>query len=210
MSDTAPGFPDGFFARQDEGDDAHFYAEPRFVLHIDEPTVAALTGVYAELLQPGWDVLDLMSSWVSHLPPELELGRVAGLGMNEAELARNPRLSEHRVHDLNRDPELPHPEKSFDAVLNAVSIQYLVRPVEVFRSVARVLRPGGLHVVALSHRCFPTKAIRAWHALPPRERLEVVRAYFLVAGGFEEPRVEDRSPDGADPLWIVSAHRSAS
>ncbi len=209
VSDPAPRFPEGFFARQDERDDARFYAEPRFVLHIDEATVAALSSVYAEVLTPGCDVLDLMSSWVSHLPEDLELGRVSGLGMNAAELARNPRLSDHCVHDLNRDPELPYPEKSFDAVVNAVSIQYLVRPVEVFRSVARVLRPGGLHLVALSHRCFPTKTIRAWHALPPRERLEVVRAYFMVAGGFEEAKVEDRSPFGADPLWIVSARRTA-
>jgi len=202
-------FPEGFFQRADESDDALFYQAPRLVLHIDDETVAALTAAYGELIAPGSDVLDLMSSWVSHLPPDLRLSRVSGLGMNAVELEKNPRLSDHCVHDLNREPALPHADASFDVVLNSVSIQYLTRPVPVFRSVARVLRPGGLHVVALSHRCFPTKAIRAWHALPPRERLEVVRGYFLIAGGFDEPSVEDRSPPGADPLWLVSARRSA-
>ena len=202
------GFPPGFFDRQDESDDAHFYATPRLVLHIDIPTIEALVGVYRELLRAGAAVLDLMSSWVSHLPEELEFSRVAGLGMNELELAKNPRLTDHVVHDLNREPELPYEDASFDAVLNAVSIQYLTRPVEVFRSAARVLRPGGIHLVAMSHRCFPTKAIRAWHTLPPRERLDVVRSYFAIAGGYEEPELSDHSPTSADPLWIVAARRT--
>ena len=205
-----PPFPGGFFDRADESDDAEFYTSPRFVLHIDDATVAALTGAYRELLKSGADVLDVMSSWVSHLPADLTLGRVAGLGMNEAELARNPQLTDHIVHDLNRDPELPYPDASFDAVLNAVSIQYLTRPSEVFRSAARVLRPGGLHIVALSHRCFPTKAIRAWHALPPRERLAVVRTYFAIAGGYDEPATLDHSPAGSDPLWLVVGRRLRS
>ncbi len=199
----ATAFPPGFFDRQDEADDALFYALPRFVVHIDEATIAALTAAYRELLPQGGDLLDLMSSCVSHLPEDVSYGRVAGLGMNGAELEANPRLTERRVHDLNRDPELPYESASFDAVVNAVSIQYLTRPVEVFRSVARVLRPGGVYAVAMSHRCFPTKAIRAWHLLPPRERLAVAATYFRLAGGFEEPSLLERSPRGADPLWIV-------
>jgi ubiquinone/menaquinone biosynthesis C-methylase UbiE len=148
-----------------------------------------------------------MSSWVSHLPEELRFGRVSGLGMNEAELAANPRLDDHVVHDLNRVPELPFPNASFDAVVNAVSVQYLIRPIEVFRSCARVLRPGGLHVIAMSHRCFPTKAIRAWHVLPASDRLEAVASYFRLAGGYAEPQILDRSPRAGDPLWVVTARR---
>jgi SAM-dependent methyltransferase len=207
-SKPAP-FAAGFFDRQDESDDALFYKTPRFVVHIDAATIAALTEAYRELLEVDSDILDLMSSWVSHLPDELQLGRVAGLGMNDAELAKNPRLSDYTVQDLNREPELPYADASFDAVLNAVSIQYLTRPVEVFRSAARVLRPGGFHAVAMSHRCFPTKAIRAFQALPPRERMAVVRTYFVIAGGYDEPAVLDFSPSGADPLWIVLARRQA-
>ena len=153
--------PRVFFDRQDEGDDADFYAMPRLVVHIDAETIAALTQAYRELLPKRGAILDLMSSWVSHLPEEAEFTRVAGLGMNAFELEQNSRLTEHVVQDLNQQPELPYDTASFDAVVNAVSIQYLTRPVEVFRSCARVLRPGGLHIIALSHRCFPTKAIRA-------------------------------------------------
>ena len=205
--DGDPAHPRGFFARQDETDDARFYVQPRFVVHIDAATIAALTDVYREWLPADGAVLDLMSSWVSHLPQEMQFGRVSGLGMNEAELAANPRLDDHVVHDLNRDPELPFPDATFDAVVNAVSVQYLVRPVEVFRSCARVLRPGGLHVIAMSHRCFPTKAIRAWHVLPASDRLDAVASYFRVAGGYQEPQTLDRSPQAADPLWIVMARR---
>lgn len=197
--------PPTFFDRQDESDDSCFYSMPRFVVHIDPETIAALTQVYRELLPLRGAILDLMSSWVSHLPEEMEFTRVAGLGMNAMELAKNPRLTDHVVQNLNHQPELPYDTASFDAIVNAVSIQYLTHPVEVFRSCARVLRPGGLHVVALSHRCFPTKAIRAWHVLPPRQRLEVVRTYFINAGSYDIPTVLDRSPAGADPLWIVVA-----
>jgi len=197
------------FARQDEQDDRLFYGTPRFVVHIDEATIASLTRAYRELLTPGAAVLDLMGSWVSHLPPDLPLERVAGLGMNDEELAQNPRYDDHVVHDLNQEPELPYPDESFDFVLNAVSIQYLTRPVEVFRSLRRALRPGGLSLVAMSHRCFPTKAIRAFHVLPPAQRIERVSGYFQQAGGFEEPVFLDRSPPGADPLWIVTARRAS-
>ena len=204
----AAAFPEGFFARQDETDDALFYAMPRLVEHIDLATIDALTDLYRERLKPGADLLDLMSSWISHLPDDIEFGRVSGLGMNPDELGRNPRLTDWTVHDLNREPELPYGDASYDAVINAVSIQYLTRPVEVFRSCARVLRPGGLHLIATSHRCFPTKAIRAWHVLPPGERLEVIGQYFRLAGGYDEPVQLDRSPAHADPLWIVLARRS--
>lgn len=205
MDPTARSFPEGFFDRADPSPDAAFYAAPRFVTHIDDATIDALTGVYRELLPKGGDLLDLMSSWVSHLPADGAYARVAGLGMNEAELAANPRLTDSVVHDLNREPELPYPDATFDAVVNAVSIQYLVRPVDVFRSVARVLRPGGLHLIALSHRLFPTKAIRAFHVLGRDERVGAVAAYFAQAGGYEEASFLDRSPEGADPLWVVMA-----
>ncbi len=200
-------FP-GFFDRSDESDDARFYAMPRLVVHIDDATIAALTGVYRELLKPGADVLDLMSSWVSHLPGELELGRVAGLGMNAQELAANSRLSDWTVHDLNREPELPYPDSSFSAVLNAVSIQYLVNPVAVFKSILRVLRPRGVSIVAMSHRCFPTKAIRAFHLSSGPQRMEFIARCGELAG-FDEVQQIDRSPVGADPLWIVVARKAA-
>ncbi|MEE2664755.1 MAG: methyltransferase domain-containing protein [Myxococcota bacterium] len=205
----AAGFPQSFFDRQDESDDAGFYRMPRLVAHIDPDTIAALTSAYRALLPAGGCLLDLMSSWISHLPQDVSYERVAGLGMNAQELERNPRLDEFVVHDLNREPELPYPDASFDAVVNAVSIQYLTRPVEVFGSIARVLRPGGLHLVAMSHRCFPTKAIRAFHYLDGAGRADIVRRYFEQAGGYEPTERLERSPAAADPLWIVMAKRAS-
>jgi len=200
--------PPHLFARVDESPDAEFYAAPRFVLHIDEATVAALTALYREELPAGARVLDLMSSWVSHLPPEVPYAHVSGLGMNAAELAANPRLHDAAVQDLNREPVLPYADASFDAVLCAVSVQYLTRPVEVFRDCARVLRPGGKLVIATSHRLFPTKAIAAWRSLGPDDRMRLLAGYVARAGGFGAPRVVDRSPPQADPLWVLIAARS--
>jgi SAM-dependent methyltransferase len=200
--------PAHLFARVDEAPDADFYAEPRFVVHIDPETIAALTGLYREELESGSRILDLMSSWVSHLPAEVRYARVFGLGMNAAELAANPRLDAWAVADLNAAPALPSPDASFDAVLCAVSVQYLTRPVEVFRECARVLRPGGKLVIATSHRLFPTKAIAAWRSLAPGDRMAFLRACLARAGGFDEPRVVDRSPRLADPLWVLIASRS--
>ncbi len=192
----------------DESSDADFYTEPRLVTHIDDATIAALTGLYREVLPAGGVILDLMSSWVSHLPPDVEYARVAAVGMNRVELEHNPRLSDFAVQDLNATPELPYPDATFDAVVNAVSIQYLTRPVEVYASVRRVLKPGGLALVATSHRCFPTKAIAAWHTASPRDLIRLIQHYFELAGGFAPGEFIDRSPPGgADPLWVVPARR---
>jgi SAM-dependent methyltransferase len=196
-------FPSGFFRRADEAPDPEFYGAARLVVHVDPPTLAALTDAYRELLPAGARVLDLMSSWVSHLPPETEYREVVGLGLNAEELARNPRLTRAVVHDLNREPRLPFPDACFDAALCALSVQYLVRPVEVFAEVARVLRPGGVCAVGVSHRLFPTKAIAGWQLLAPAQRPQLVAHYLALTGDYEAARVLDRSPARADPLWLV-------
>lgn len=202
-------FPPHFFQREDTSADRFFYESPRLVTHIDDATIEALTGLYRDTVPPGSRVLDLMSSWVSHLPPEIEYARVAGLGMNDEELRSNPRLTDHIVRDLNADPTLPYEDASFDAVICAVSVQYLTRPLEVFAEASRVLAPGGLCLVAFSHRMFPTKAIAIWKALGAQDRVRLVATYLALAGGLGEPLVIDRSPAGADPLWAVVAQRVA-
>jgi SAM-dependent methyltransferase len=202
-----PGFPPDFFERLDEADDEQFYGQARLVTHLDDATLEALTQLYRELVPAHAHVLDLMSSWVSHLPPEVPYQRVSGLGLNRQELASNPRLHDFEVHNLNREPELPYGDAEFDAVLNAVSVQYLTRPVEVFASVRRVLRPRGLHAVAISHRLFPEKAVAIWQAMSMEDRVRLVGSYFFAAGGWDEPVVIDRSPEGADPLLVIVARR---
>jgi SAM-dependent methyltransferase len=206
-ANSAVEFLPGFFRRIDESSDRDFYREPRLVTHLDDTTLGALTALYRELVPAGSRVLDLMTSWVSHLPPEVEYAQVCGLGLNEEELKHNPRLHSHVVHDLNATPTLPYPDAHFDAVLNALSVQYLTRPLEVFAEVRRVLRPGGLHLVAYSHRLFPTKAIAGWQALQMDERARLIAAYFALSRGWTRPTERDRSPPGADPLRLVFAAR---
>ena len=204
---TGP-FPEGFFDRIDTGPDAHFYSVPRFVTHIDDAAIAAVGELYEALGIRG-DVLDLMGSWVSHF--RVAPAHLTVLGMNEAELAANPAATATIVHDLNADPVLPCEDGAFDAVVCCVSVDYLLRPVEVFRDVRRVLRPGGPFVCAFSNRVFPTKAIRGWLAASDRGRAEIVAAYFRESGGWDEPTVERRTPPDhrGDPLFAVWAHRPA-
>ena len=139
---TEPIFSSDFFRRQDESADERFYDFPRFVAHIDERAIEAVTELYREFFPASGAILDLMSSWVSHLPEEIAFAEVVGHGLNRAELAANPRLTRFFVQDLNEDPRLPLDTDAFDGVGLCVSIQYLRRPVTVLREVARVLKPG--------------------------------------------------------------------
>jgi hypothetical protein len=200
MSEDLPELPPNAFDRQDEGDDLDFYAPPRLVTHIDEPAVEALTACYRDLVPEGARVLDLMSSWVSHLPEERHFAEVVGHGMNAEELAANPRLTRWFVQDLNAAPALPLEDAGFDAALCCVGVQYLQRPVEVFRAVRRVLAPGAPFVVSYSNRCFPTKAVAVWRALDLRGHASLVRLY-LERAGFGEPEIRLlRNGFDSDPL----------
>lgn len=187
------------YSRVDESEDSEFYAMERKVVHLEQGAIGALRRFYAGVLPPGGRVLDLMSSWRSHLPDGL--GPVTGLGMNRAEMQDNPQLDAIVVQDLNRDPALPFADADFDAVVCAVSVQYLVRAVEVFGDVRRVLAPGGVVVVAFSNRCFMTKAVRVWLATTDNGHVHLVRGY-LEKAGFTEVR-DDRPPTGDDPLFLV-------
>jgi SAM-dependent methyltransferase len=197
--------PEEAFRRYDESPDEEFYLLPRFVTHIDDRAISAVTQLYRELFPPGGEILDLMSSWVSHLPPEVEYRRVVGLGMNEAELRRNDRLHSYVIHNLNRDPHLPFGDAEFDGCGICVSIDYLTRPVEVLREVGRVLEVGAPVVITFSNRCFPTKAIAFWHQLDDRGRMRLVERYLREAANFEDVRSLDRSPRRlfTDPLYAV-------
>jgi SAM-dependent methyltransferase len=200
-------FPAGFFSRADESPDPVFYVPPRLVQHIDAGAIAAVGALYAELGLTG-DVLDLCSSWVSHFvePP----ARLVVLGMNAMELEQNPHADERVVHDLNEDPTLPFADGSFDAATCCVSVDYLVRPLEVFDEVARVLRPGGLFVCTFSNRCFPTKAIRGWLASDDATHVSIVEEYFRRSRGWDEPVSDRRTPPDhrGDPLYAVWASRT--
>ena len=201
------GLPPGAFARLDETDDELFYEPPRLVLHIDDGAVAALTELYRAVLPPGGALLDLMSSWVSHLPPEIEYREVVGHGMNAEELAANPRLSRWFVQNLNRDPHLPLADASLDAAMICVSIQYLQRPVAVLGEVRRALRPGAPIVISFSNRCFWTKAMAVWRALDDQGHAFLVERYLHHAGfaPAETRLLAEYVEDVSDPMIAVIA-----
>jgi SAM-dependent methyltransferase len=200
--------PANLFRRHDETPDAEFYHHPRFVTHIDDRAIAAVTQLYREYFPPDSALLDLMSSWVSHLPPEVPYRRVVGLGMNAAELKANPRLASFVVQDLNLQPALPFADDEFDGAAICVSIDYLTQPVAVLRELARVLLPEAPLVITFSNRCFPSKAIAAGHALDDRGHLALVRQFLTTAGGWHAIELLDRSllpPGRSDPLFAVVA-----
>ena len=199
--------PRDAFRRYDETPDELFYRQPRFVTHIDDAAIAAVTQLYREFLPADGALLDLMSSWVSHLPPEVSYRRVVGLGLNHAELAKNPRLASFLVQNLNTTPQLPFADGEFDGAALAVSVDYLTAPVAVLRDLRRVLIPGGPVVITFSNRCFPTKAVAIWHQLGDKGRLELV-GHYLQEAGWEQIQLLDRSPKAysSDPLYAAVAY----
>jgi Methyltransferase domain len=205
VTDDTLGLPKGAFDKIDAEDDELFYEPPRLVYHIDDRAVAALTEFYRTVLPPGGVLLDLMSSWVSHLPPEIEYAEVIGHGMNASELAANPRLHRWFIQNLNRDTQLPFADKSVDAAMICVSIQYLQQPVPVLREAARALRLGAPLVISFSNRCFWTKAVAIWRAIDDEGHARLVEHYLHQAGfeRIEIHRLADWVEDVSDPMTAV-------
>ena len=210
--------PADFFRRVDDSDDELFYSTPRLVVHIDDGAIAKVGEIYARILPQAGAILDLMSSWRSHLPAHLRLARLVGLGMNRAEMEDNPALTEIVIHNLNRAPRLPFADAEFDGAVVTVSVQYMTSPLETFGEVARVLKPGAPFIVTFSNRMFPTKAVAVWQNLDDYDHVKLVARYFMESGGFENIEAIDKSaPDPlgsnpnlppSDPVWAVVGYRT--
>ncbi|CAO2178519.1 unnamed protein product [Urochloa humidicola] len=177
------------FSRFDESSDTLFYSVPRFVTHIDDQAIQALTEYYSEVLPasntPGVAILDMCSSWV---------------------------LTEYVVQDLNVNPKLPFEDNSFDVITNVVSVDYLTKPIDVFKEMRRILKPAGVAVMSFSNRCFWTKAISIWTSTGDVDHAWIVGAYFHYAGGFEPPQAVDISPNPGrtDPMYVVYSRKKVA
>jgi len=186
--------------RIDSKDDANFYDAPRFVTHIDDPAIESLTKFYGEEIlalsqvkgsskgkkktRKKIDIVDLCSSWISHLPngTQYPIGMVVGIGMNEEELAANDQLYMYYRQDLNKNATLAQFEdNSVDMVTCAVSVDYLTNPLQMFQEIFRILRPGGTALISFSNRCFSSKAIAMWLQADDIDRLTIVASYFHYA-----------------------------
>lgn len=208
------------FVRDDNEVDTAFYALPRKVMHMDSVCAERISAFYQSHLPPSVAVLDLMSSWCSHLPDHT--ASITGLGMNVEELSDNPRLKSYVQHDLNTNPCLPFEDASFDTVINSVSFEYLTQPLAVLQDVQRTLKPGGKILITFSNRFFPPKAIALWKRLHPVERMGWVvqclhSAGFtdirtLVERGLKRDPADRYSPQlkEMDPLFAVSAQKPAN
>jgi SAM-dependent methyltransferase len=205
-------------SKLDDTNDIDFYDSPRFVTHVDEGFINRLKDLYREQLEPNTRILDLMSSWVSHLPDEMKFAHLEGHGMNASELAKNPRLDHYFVQNLNKNPKLTLNDADFDAVLNTVSVQYLQYPEAVFSEIHRILKPNGIGIVSFSNRMFYQKAIAAWRDGTDTSRLELVKQYFQSVDGFSKPEVLMRQMPqpsfwqmlgivGGDPFYAVMARK---
>jgi hypothetical protein len=203
--DDGLGLPQSAFSKIDTEEDEVFYEPPRLVCHIDDTAIAALTQFYRHILPAGGVLLDLMSSWVSHLPPEIDYAEVIGHGMNATELAANPRLSRWFIQNLNRDAKLPLADASVNAATVCVSIQYLQQPVAVLSEVARVLRPSAPLIISFSNRCFWTKAVAIWRALDDSGHARLVERYLRRAGfeRIETHQLAEWVEDISDPMTAV-------
>jgi SAM-dependent methyltransferase len=204
------------FARDQEGPDAEFYEKPRIIDHLDSLALATVEELFARLIPEGSRILDLMAGPSSHLPGELNPVAVTGVGLNQEELDANAALTDKVIHDINGDPRLPSEDELFDVALLTISVQYVTHPIEIFREVARVLKPGGLFITTFSNRMFPPKSVNIWKATNESERVELVQGYyaksdrFVVSGDFEskgKPRPEDdkyyEMGIPSDPIYAV-------
>jgi Methyltransferase domain len=202
----------------DTGNDREFYDVPRFVTHVDGGFIDRLTNLYHDRLTPNTRIFDMMSSWVSHLPDDLQFEHIYGHGLNGEELAKNPRLDEYFVQNLNQEQKLPLADASVDAVLNTVSVQYLQYPEAIFAEVYRILKPDGIAIFSFSNRMFYHKAIEVWRDGSEIDRVELVKGYFQSVSGFSEPESivhVSQVPDflrmvgisGGDPFYAVIAKK---
>jgi SAM-dependent methyltransferase len=190
MMDEHRIYPGDAFSRQDESDDAVFYSRDRFVEHLDATALATIENLIDQLIgKNGPAILDLMASWNSHIPATVRFSRLAGLGLNEKELIENKKLTERIVHDINRYPELPCANETFDAVICTASVDYLTHPIAVFQEVGRILKPGGLFLVFFSNRFFPPKVVKIWRDSTEEERVMLVQDFFNITQMFDEPGV---------------------
>lgn len=201
-SRVVPVLTDAQRRKQDQSSDDVFYAQPRFVHHLDGAFRARLTALYRERLQAGSCLLDLMSSWVSHLPDDLSFSEVIGHGLNAEELAANPRLDRHWLQNLNEQQVLPLPSHSVDAALIVAGWQYLQQPEAVALELLRVVRPGGQVLIAFSNRMFASKAPQVWLEASDQERLSTV-AEVLLSQGWQVEQLIAENTRAEGPLgWL--------
>ncbi len=168
--------------KDDNSEDSLFYLEPRFVNHLDEAFRNRLTKLYEERINRNAVVLDLMSSWVSHLPPGIRYKKVIGHGLNRIELESNKRLDCFWTQDFNSDQKIPLDDSSVDICLMVAAWQYLQYPEKLAFNLKRVVKHNGKLIVSFSNRAFWSKAPRVWTQGSDVDHINYIKSVLIAQG----------------------------
>ncbi len=199
--------------KDDNNDDSIFYANPRFVNHLDDAFIRRLKNLYRERLASKSVVLDLMSSWNSHLPNEIKYKKVLGHGLNAAELEANKRLDSYWVQDLNKNQTLPLKDNSVDFCVMVAAWQYLQYPERLAFELKRVVKPQGELIVSFSNRAFWTKSPRIWIDESDMGRINYIKRVLHAQGWSTIKHIYEKNDNqgilpflgGGDPFLAVIA-----
>ena len=172
----------------DESNDEEFYADPKFVYHLDANFRQYLSNIYENEIVECSTVLDLMSSWDSYLPKGKKYKKVIGHGLNKQELEKNKILDSYWIQNFNLNQEIPLDSASIDYCLMVAAWQYLQYPENLTKEIARTLSKQGKIIIAFSNRAFWHKAPKIWTSSTEEERVKYVRK-VLVKNGFSEPKI---------------------
>ena len=205
--------------KSDICDDGIFYQQPRFVHHLSDSFRNRLTSLYSEYLLNHYIILDLMSSWVSHLPSNISYKKVIGHGMNEAELSSNERLDRFFVQNLNKKQNMPIEDSSVDVGLIVAGWQYLQYPEKVSLELSRVIKSDSLLIISFTNRAFWTKAPNIWTYSSEEKRIEYVTSVLTSNGWRIEKILNEKTQDKklfgfysseSDPFFSVIARNNKS
>ena len=205
--------------KSDISDDEIFYHQPRFVHHLSDSFRNRLTSLYSEYLLNHHIILDLMSSWVSHLPSNISYKKVIGHGMNEAELSSNERLDRFFVQNLNKKQNMPIEDSSVDVGLIVAGWQYLQYPEKVSLELSRVIKSDSLLIISFTNRAFWTKAPNIWTYSSEEKRIEYVTSVLTSNGWRIEKILNEKTQDKklfgfytseSDPFFSVIARNNKS
>ena len=206
-------------SKSDISDDGIFYQQPRFVHHLSDSFRNRLTSLYSEYLLNHHIILDLMSSWVSHLPSNINYKKVIGHGMNEAELSSNERLDKFFVQNLNKKQNMPIEDSSVDVGLIVAGWQYLQYPEKVSLELSRVIKSDSLLIISFTNRAFWTKAPNIWTYSSEEKRIEYVTSVLTSNGWRIEKILDEKTQDKklfgfysseSDPFFSVIARNNKS
>ena len=206
-------------AKSDISDDEIFYQQPRFVHHLSDSFRTRLTSLYSEYLLNHHIILDLMSSWVSHLPTNIRYKKVIGHGMNQAELSSNERLDSFFVQNLNKKQNMPIEDSSIDVGLIVAGWQYLQYPEKVSLELSRIIKSDSLLIISFTNRAFWTKAPNIWTYSSEEKRIEYVTSVLTANGWRIEKVLNEKTQDKklfgfysseSDPFFSVIARNNKS